>query len=230
VKRALTLVVLFGALAASGLARAEDPPTFVRLNEEGAAFYHARDFRKAIARFEQAYALEPDPNLLFNIARCRQALGENAAAIEGYERFLQAERAEPEGRAKAEHELAALRASEQERGRTSYLVPALTFLGAGALVATVGAVVYVGGVHDHKEVTGAANYDNPEKVYGLSRAQAQSLVDSGDRKKIAGGIAMAVGGALLATGAGFVVFGRRPVSVGLEPAHGGALASVAGRF
>jgi tetratricopeptide (TPR) repeat protein len=229
VKRLLAKVALIGALT-GGVARAENPPAFVRLNEEGAAFYHAGEFKKAIGRFEQAYALEPDPNLVFNIARCRQALGEDAAAIEDYERFLKAERADPEGRVKAEHELAALRRAEQDRGRSSYLAPALTFLGAGALIATVGAVAYIGGVNDHKQVTSATNYDNPEKVYGLSRAQAQNLVDSGDRKKIVGGIAMAAGAALIATGAGFVIFGRRSVAVGLAPQQGGALALAAGRF
>src|SRR5688500_15364231 len=59
-----------------------------QLNEEGAALYAARDYRRAIEKFIQAYAVDADPNLLFNIARCYEELGETDAAIEKYEVFV----------------------------------------------------------------------------------------------------------------------------------------------
>ena len=56
------------------------------LNEAGAKYYSARSYRRAIEKFIEAYAIDRDPNLLFNIARCYEELGETAAAIEKYRR------------------------------------------------------------------------------------------------------------------------------------------------
>src|SRR5690606_3466468 len=44
-----------------------DSASVTQLNEEGAALYAARDYRRAIEKFIQAYAIDADPNLLFNI-------------------------------------------------------------------------------------------------------------------------------------------------------------------
>jgi tetratricopeptide (TPR) repeat protein len=214
------------AIAAAEGARADDRTTFAQLNDEGAAFYRARDFKKAIESFQKAYAIEPDPNLIFDIARCEQALGEDAA-IGDYERFLAAEGGDRQARSKAEEQLAALK--KHDPRRPSYVVPAIAFLGAGAVAATVGTIMYLGGVSDHKAVEGAANYGTSDKVYGLTRADAQGLVDSGDKKKLAGGIVMGVAGALLVTGIVFVVLDRR-AAITLAPVQGGAFASATGRF
>jgi hypothetical protein len=72
-----------------------------RLNDEGMALYRARDYRRAIERFLHAQVLDQDPNLLFNIARCYQMLGERAAAIEKYEAFLAKPDADPQGKRRA---------------------------------------------------------------------------------------------------------------------------------
>jgi tetratricopeptide (TPR) repeat protein len=229
VKRLAGTLALFAALALAPTARAADEARFTQLADEGAASYRSREFEKAIESFEKAYALEPDPNLLFNIARCREALGENAAAIDGFEKFLRAEGGDPQGRAKAEEELARLR-KQSDHTRPSYLVPAIVVLGVGAVAATVGAIVYAGGISDHNDVTGAANYEDPNKVYGLTRGQAQGLVDSGDRKKLVGGITMGVGGALLAAGIVLVVLDRRAATIAVAPTQGGAFAAATGRF
>src|SRR5688572_2447927 len=69
-----------------------------QLNEEGAALYAARDYRRAIEKFIQAYAVDTDPNLLFNIARCYEELGDVDAAIEKYETFLKTPGADTRGR------------------------------------------------------------------------------------------------------------------------------------
>src|SRR6188768_3442054 len=54
------------------------------LNESGARLYRARDYRQAIEKFIEAYAIDRDANLLFNIARCYEELGDTGAAIEKY--------------------------------------------------------------------------------------------------------------------------------------------------
>ena len=59
--------------------------------------YHAEDFDGAIKVFRDAYVLQGDPNLLFNIARCHEALGQPLPARQHYEAYLDDEQAEPVG-------------------------------------------------------------------------------------------------------------------------------------
>ena len=79
------------------------------LSEQGLAFYKARDYRRATEKFLQAYAIDPDPNLLFNVARCYQALGDLVAAIEKYEAYLRSPNIDATGRERAEKWLRTLR-------------------------------------------------------------------------------------------------------------------------
>jgi hypothetical protein len=195
-----------------------------QLNEEGAALYSARDYRHAIEKFIQAYAMDSDPNLLFNIARCYEELGDLDAAIEKYETFLKTPGADTRGRQRARESLAALRQSrEQSRAapaQASTQSPAATaspspsagtedkhessvlpwvVLGGGVASAVLGTTFYMLGVSDHHKVTSAPGYGDPTQVSSMSRKQAQDLIDSGDTKKLVGGIGLGVAGALAAT-------------------------------
>lgn len=91
------------------------------LNEEGAALYAQRDYRRAVERFLRAYAVDPDPNLLFNIARCYEKLGDTEAAIEKYEEFIALPGADTVGRSRAHQSLQALRqlAASQTQSSTN---------------------------------------------------------------------------------------------------------------
>lgn len=197
-----------------------------QLNEEGAAFYAARDYRRAIEKFIQAYAIDEDPNLLFNIARCYEELGEIDAAIEKYENFLKTPGADTRGRQRARESLASLRASkeapvddtapatsfaaatqaepqrsgsqETAGAEESSLMPWLT-LGGSVAFAAVGTTFYILGASDHSEVTDARGYGDPTVIAPLTRRDAEELVDAGDTKKLIGGISFGLAGALAAT-------------------------------
>jgi tetratricopeptide (TPR) repeat protein len=80
-----------------------------RLNESGMSLYTARDYRRAVEKFIQAYAIDHDPNLLFNIARCYEQLGDSGAAIEKYEEFVKMPGADTQGRQRAYDSLTQLR-------------------------------------------------------------------------------------------------------------------------
>jgi len=221
-------VVLFGALASTP-ARAAEPrppsaasPSLEQLNEQGADLYAAHDYRRAIEKFIQAYAIEPDPNLLFNIARCYEELGEVDAAIEKYETFLKTPGADARGQKRARESLAALRetgaaapakptaASEGPSAATEpepqaaaaeqagTLVPWLT-LGGSAVFAALGTTFYLLGKSDHDEVTGAGGFDDGAAVSEMTHREADDLVSSGDTKKLIGGISFGLAGALAAT-------------------------------
>ena len=260
----LGVAVPSSAFAAEPSSAASDNPTSARiaeLNEAGARAYQSRNYRAAIEKFVEAYAIDHDPNLLFNLARCYEKLGDLPAAIEKYQAFLAAPGADTEGRVKANASLAELeRLREQggtkpgdgasggepsaaEAGSTTESSasrygpwPWLT-LGAGVLVTGVGATLYALGVHDHSQVTGSAGYGNPSLVSPMTRAEAQSYVDSGNTKKIVGGIGLGLGGALIATSVVLFVTGKSEspsatasARVTLAPGANGFYAGYSGSF
>jgi hypothetical protein len=248
------------------------------LNEAGAKLYRERNYRQAIEKFIEAYAIDRDANLLFNIARCYEELGDNSAAIEKYTAYINAPGADAAGRLRAEQSLRSLRAlaraktaaaspaiagaseSSERSGRARGWVPepkpaeepaaadgdgsslrrtlAWSTLGAGVLVAGLGATVFYLGVRDHDRVTSSPGYGDPGAVNPMTFSEARALVDSGDWKKLAGGIGLGVGGALLATSAALFVWnGEREgqaragtMALGWAPAAGGFRAAVTVRF
>jgi tetratricopeptide (TPR) repeat protein len=56
--------------------------------EQAVAHYNLDEFAPALAEFREAYRLKPDPSFLFNIAQCHRKLGENAAALDFYRKYL----------------------------------------------------------------------------------------------------------------------------------------------
>jgi tetratricopeptide (TPR) repeat protein len=194
----------------------------VALNEEGSSLYAAGDFRHAAERFLQAYAIDQDPNLLFNIASCYEGLGDIDAALEKYRAFLSAPAADPDGRPRAEWAIEHLLTEREpvERQQPAEPVaevpapppPALhrepaprdpawlpwVGLGGGAALGMLGASFYLMGVADHDQVTSAAGYGDPSAVTVMTRARANDLVQSGNTKKAIGVTTASVGGALVA--------------------------------
>ncbi len=51
---------------------------------EGVALYRAGKYRLAIEKFQAAYALYPEPNLLYNEARAQEAIGDQQMALTKY--------------------------------------------------------------------------------------------------------------------------------------------------
>jgi tetratricopeptide (TPR) repeat protein len=209
-----------------------------QLNEEGAALYAARDYRRAIEKFIQAYAVDTDPNLLFNIARCYEELGEVDAAIEKYETFLKTPGADTRGRQRARESLAALRAARDQNAattetgfaqqpkssvaaesepapaagdnaETTSVLPWVT-LGGSIAMAAVGTTFYLLGASDHGKVTDAPGYAEDGAVLDMTRQEADDLVSAGDTKKLIGGISFGLAGALAATYVVLLVQGDEP--------------------
>ena len=56
--------------------------------EQAVSHYNLDEFAPALAEFREAYRLKPDPSFLFNIAQCHRKLGENAAALDFYRKYL----------------------------------------------------------------------------------------------------------------------------------------------
>ncbi|HKO93509.1 MAG TPA: tetratricopeptide repeat protein [Polyangiaceae bacterium] len=205
----------------SGGASATNSTNVAQLNEEGASLYAARDYRRAIEKFIQAYAVDSDPNLLFNIARCYEELGEVDAAIEKYEAFLKTPGADTRGKQRARESLQALRESGSQPSGAAAAPSASgpaqpgadssppaakgpnywpwAALGGSLVFGAVGTTFYVLGVSDHNQVTSAGGYGDPNAISDMTRSEAEELVSSGDTKKLIGGISLGVAGALAAT-------------------------------
>jgi hypothetical protein len=232
----------------------------VTLNEEGARYYAARDYRRAVEKFIQAYAVDSDPNLLFNIASCYEGLGDLEAAVEKYREFLSAPGADPSGRPHAEAvierweqpvtgkagaapivetapaapppEPPVQAASSAASADAQSWVPWMT-LGGGSIIAAVGGTFYFLGARDHSRVTEAKGYDDPMAVSSMTRAEADELIDTGRQKKQMGVAGLAVGGALVA---GYVVWwlldDPEPSETlpVITPSAAGATLTVAGSF
>jgi hypothetical protein len=213
-RRRFGAVLIASALTASwsGAVSAETPPSeaarAVQLNEAGSELYATGDYAAALQAFQRAYALVPEPNLLFNIAGCQERLGQRTQAIEYYRWFLGTASANPEGRRRA---IAALSRLETEPPKPAPPPPRrepaasespawpLATLGAGILFAGLGAGLYLDGAHDHNQVTNAPGFGDASGSSTLTEVEAKKLIDSGDTKKLVGAIGFGLGGALIAT-------------------------------
>ncbi|HTV21721.1 MAG TPA: tetratricopeptide repeat protein [Polyangiaceae bacterium] len=194
----------------------------VELNEQGSALYAAGDYRRAAERFLQAYAVDEDPNLLFNIGSCYEALGDIDAALEKYRAFLAAPLSDPEGRPRAERAIARLAALDDappaaepspppppatptapavapaDTGTTSARWVPWAGLAGGVALGAIGTTFYLVGAADHSQVTDTAGFDDPDAVAGITRRRADDLVAAGDTKKAIGLASASVGAALIA--------------------------------
>lgn len=119
--------------------------------DEGVGAFRGQDYETALAHFERAYALDPSPILLYNMARANEELGRPAASIERFEQYLEAapdasDRGDVERRVRVmraivenieQNDRVALTATEVPPAPTSLRPFAYGALAAGAVMAVV---------------------------------------------------------------------------------------------
>lgn len=66
------------------------------LFEEGRSLYTERKWEEAADRFKQAYAAYDSPDLLYNIAKCHEAMSDYRGAIDYYQQYLKRSLAAPD--------------------------------------------------------------------------------------------------------------------------------------
>lgn len=205
-------------------ATSESEARVLKLSDEGSALYERGEYRRALEQFIAAYAIGQDPNLLFNMGRCYQQLGERAVAEEKYRAFIADPGADPAGVERARALLETLDEPAPSTSETEVLTPVVALpvapardappehdgprlrailpwatLGASVACLTAGTTLYLLGASDHGRITDSRGYDDPDGVSPLTERRARDLVSSGDTKKTLGGIGLGLGGALLAT-------------------------------
>jgi tetratricopeptide (TPR) repeat protein len=84
-------VLLAAALSLAPCAGVAGEPHDDKLHQwvkQAEHFYQTGKYREAAALLEQAYQLEPDPRLLYNIARARDQAGDLREAADYYQRYM----------------------------------------------------------------------------------------------------------------------------------------------
>ncbi len=194
--------------AAPSAAPSEDDAHRVFLR--AAAAYGNGEFELAADLFEQAYALRPEPQLLYSLGSARERAGRVVGAIEAYEAFLR-EVPDAEERPDVERSLDTLRRQraleeEVERARdapsvevvvptsparpTGLRIAAFSLAGVGVLTLGVGAAL---------GLTANARYDDAEDESQSHRATLR-LEDEARRLGRGANALFGVGGVLTLTG------------------------------
>lgn len=186
------------------------------LSSQGAQKYRAQDYRGAIEAFEQAYELEPVPNLLYNIAKCYEKLENWERAISFYERFVVAPDVESDARQHALTQVQSLRQKTQSKSEPyqnkqeesdkataqSQYMPApreagpdrtlsYVLFGTGAGLAATGAVFGLLASQDETQFKQAADTDTELRRSARDAGKTKALVADG--LFIAGGITAIIG-------------------------------------
>ncbi len=99
-----------GAALTTPAAQAPAPGTADDLSGQAIERFKARDYDAAARLFEQAYALDPNPNYLFNVGRVYEEKGDIRSAADYYQRFVKEPGVEIESRELALQRLRVLRA------------------------------------------------------------------------------------------------------------------------
>ncbi len=115
------LILLFGPKmeAGSGYARADESsahqdatPNAKTVDEQfrlGTERFNKGEYKQAIRAIEAAYALQPEPEFLFNLAQAHRKAGHAAEAVRIFKHYLQANPGTPQ-REEVENYIAALQA------------------------------------------------------------------------------------------------------------------------
>ncbi len=96
-------------------ALAEDSSVFSEHVENGLKAYKTKRYMAAVDAFRLAYKINPEPTLLFNIARSLERLGEIDDAILHYQTYVDAPGTTAQDRAQALEQIGALRKEKRAR-------------------------------------------------------------------------------------------------------------------
>jgi tetratricopeptide (TPR) repeat protein len=227
-----------------------------RLYAEGAALYKDQKYRAAIDKWNEAYRAYPEPNLLYNIGRAHEALGEIDVAISHFERCVVGDGVAPSVRQKSLDRLKDLEkakanstktAAETQTANTNTSTPPpqsppppaksdalavtkwVTTGVAGGLLVT-GAIFYGIGASDHADLEDAIASAGSAGA-SLTQREARQRQEDGEFNKTLG-VSLLSGGAALGAVATllFILDLDSSVEVSVSPQKEGTLLLLGGHF
>jgi tetratricopeptide (TPR) repeat protein len=215
------------------------------LSDRAIAEFSAKNYAGAIALFEQAYELDPQPNFLFNIGRVHEEAGNLEQAVVYYAKFVKQPGVDLDSRGVALDRLKVLRAIIEETKEPDAAEPATvepkpepnlapnpvdtqserkrkTMRVSGFALIGVGAGALIGGA-----VVGSLAQADRDKAFDRDEADSlaarQDLLGDAQTKALTADVLFGVGGALLLTGVVLVAVGySKPKTqrVALNPSFG----------
>lgn len=224
--------------------RAAEPARRVEaLYAEGVALFRAGAYSEALARFETAYGVLPVPNLLYNIGRSFEALGELDKALASYRRCMDHPDSSGEAKLRAAQRYETLvqarvtgaQATRAVGSAAGPLAPAgeppepgawrrtvgWIVLPVGLVALAAGAVSFALGARDHGAIEDLPGYGDPAAVLEMTRAEALDRREDGRIKKQIGVALLVAGGALAAGATTLLVWPAESRQPGSRAAIGG---------
>ncbi|MCP4599762.1 MAG: tetratricopeptide repeat protein [Proteobacteria bacterium] len=214
------LILYFTLITTSNLAMAQSSDLqekMMNIAEEGIQLFQAEKYTEAIAKFEQAYAIIPDANILFNIARCYQLLGDKSVAIEYFNRFIYHPDVSEDAKERAKGHLKPLQESKKQEEANPYddeniivtsnsnidvsqkpieavkkprrRIPEWSLVGSG------GAALIVGGIFSGLALNTHSKFESTNVL-----DKKEELEDKGKTQALVGDLCLGAGAALAATG------------------------------
>ena len=116
----VAVALVHGPVAHASAARSiepeagETPSEADTLSDEAVEAFKAKDYDTAVAKFERAYELDPQPNYKFNIGRVYEEKGDLQNAVKYYQEFVQSPGVDIQSREAATARLKVLRQALQE--------------------------------------------------------------------------------------------------------------------
>ena len=243
-----TITLAIAMCLAAGAASADDRKAAADATyRAGEDLYQAKHYLDAAAKFETAYALDPDPAVLFNIAQAYR-LGRACAQAARYYHLFLTRVPDPPERDKLDHYITemdecarreAAASSPQVVHDTQIVHDTRLVRDPGRRQRTLGLVlgaVGVVGLGVGAYLTSDVHQIQSDResvcklgcLWGDELATIQRLDDRGHRAEIFEGIVYTTAGAALVTGAVLYVLGvtRHAETISVSPAPGGVAASV----
>lgn len=212
----LALAILLAGAATASADGGGDADRFASLVEKGGELFRAEKWADARASWEEAYQLNPDPTLLFNIASTYRREGNNPKALEFYKKYLEVAPANARFRPVAEEAILNVKEAIDGKGKPEE-PPAEVHHSSGGgnsvlrwtgvSLAAVGAVSLGFGIFQGLE---ARDLNDRLEALPENTEWTRDLQDDYDRGvslerqaiifSVIGGVAVAVGGGLFVTG------------------------------
>lgn len=253
--RSHKLLALVVSLSLFSVEAAAEAPSFNALVQEGMSYYRVRQYEQAIEKFEAAYALNAQPELIYNIARAYEKSLKRDEAVAAYDRFLRLEGTTADLRSKALNAQTALRREKAalQSAREVQMSPPRPPPGQGSpgsaatvtqpakdppsrtlewvLVGGGAALAATGAVFGVLALQANSDFDD-RKAAGADRAELQDQKTKADNHALAADVL--IGAGVLSAAAGAILFlaGGDEEDVAVAPVFGPdyAAISLSGQF
>lgn len=216
------------------------------LYEEGSKHYKLHEYDAAIAAFKQAYAMFPEPTILFDLGQAYRQLHDCTDALSFYKTYLR-DKPDAEDRGVVEKLVAEMQACVDEQSRVAAAPPPASAPApvvvapprnrglrvAGIVTGGVGALVAATGIYFSYDAAHQASLLERMCMTKCASTDVAAIDRKGKASQTDAITLYAIGGSVAAIGTGMFVYAilhADPETVTVSPTAGGAAVSARFRF